>query len=57
MTFTVSQDAAGGSTASGGGKSGCAVTGSGDPSSPLLWLAAALALAGARRRARASRRL
>jgi MYXO-CTERM domain-containing protein len=53
--FTVSQDAAGGPSASGGSKSGCAVAGSGDASSPLLWVSAALALAGARRRPRGSR--
>ena len=47
--FAVTQDAAG-APSSGGGKSGCAVAGSGESSSPLLWIAAALALAGARRR-------
>ena len=55
--FTVSQDAAAGSTASGGGKGGCAVAGSAEPSPPLLWVAAALAVAGARRRTRAARRV
>lgn len=49
--FNVSQDAAAGSKASGSGGGGCAVAGLEGSPSLLAWIAAALALAAARRRA------